>query len=125
MSETSPAKPPPNSTAFPLVIPNLSCSPDINVSQIEINDVNPASTSDTKNNTPNNSLKAGNSLIIAGNTAKASPTPPATTSSIETPCCAAIKPSTDNTPIPANSSKAELLKPVIKALFVISDFLGK
>src|SRR5699024_1552144 len=110
---------------WPLVILNLSCNPDINVSHIEINEVSPASTSDMKNNTPNNSLKAGNTLIIAGNTAKTSPTPPATTSSIATPCCVLIIQSTEKTPITAKSSKAEVLKPVIKSLFVISDYIGK
>src|SRR5699024_11244023 len=75
--------------------------------------------------TPNNSLKAGNSFIMAGKTMKAKPTPPSTTSPIGTPCCVAIKPNTENTPIPANNSNPELLNPVIKALFVISDFFGR
>ena len=88
-------------------------------------DVNPANTSDKKNNTPNSPFIPGNSLMICGKTTNASPTPAEATSLTSTPCCTAMKPRAANTPIPASNSKAELAKPVINALFVISDFLGR
>src|SRR5699024_8924369 len=124
-SETIAASPPPNRTDLVLEIPNLSEIPAIYVSIIDIKEVSPAKISEAKNKNPNTSLNAGNSLIIAGKTTNANPTPPLTTSAIGTPCCVAIKPNTENTPIPASNSKLELLKPVIKALFVMSDFFGK
>src|SRR5699024_618223 len=92
---------------------NLSTKPAIYVSHIDISDVNPAKTREAKNKNPNNSLRTGNSLIIAGNTTKASPTPSATTSSTATPDRTAIKPRQEKTPIPDNKSQLELPKPVI------------
>src|SRR5699024_8529898 len=121
----SATKPPPYITACPRVMPNLSHNPEIYVSMLETSYVIPASTNDKKNNTTKNSLKDGNSLIIARNTTKDNPTLQATTSSIPTPSCVAINPITANTLIPANNSNPELLNPVINALFVISDFFGK
>src|SRR5699024_3931585 len=85
ISDTTPARPPPNKTAFVLDILNLSAKPAIYVSHIDISEVKPARTSDAKNKNPNNPFNAGNSFMIAGKTTNASPTPSATTSSTLTP----------------------------------------
>lgn len=84
-------------------------------------DVIPATVNDKKNNTPNNG-DIGNSLIICGNTTNARPTPALATLSTGTPMLFAINPRAAKTPIPANNSNPELAKPVINALFVVSEF---
>ena len=94
-------------------------------STMEINDEIPANVKDKKNNTPKIAFIPGISLMIDGNATNANPTPTDTTLSIGKPLCKAMNPSAANTPIPANNSKLEFANPVINALFVTSDFLGK
>src|SRR5699024_453698 len=104
---------------------NLSTNPATYVSVMDISEVNPAKTNEVKNKKPKRPLSAGNSLIICENTTNANPTHQVNTSSTGIPACVDINPKTENTPIPANSSKLEFPNPVINALFVISDFFGK
>src|SRR5690625_7056122 len=104
---------------------NLSTNPATYVSVMDMSELNPARTNEVKNRKPNSPQSAGNPLIICGNTTNANPTPPVTTSSTRIPACVDINPNTENTPIPANSSKLELPNPVTNELFVISDFFCK
>src|SRR5665648_214635 len=123
--ETSAERPPPIMTDFVRDTLNLSCIAAMNVSTNEINDDSPAKTSEPKNNTPKSSLKPGNEFIISGNTTNAKPIPAVATSSIGTFDCVAINPNAAKTPMPAKSSTLELAKAAMKALLLMSDFLGK
>src|SRR5699024_2272488 len=118
------ANPPPTNTAVPREILNLSTNPATYISVIDINDVKPANTNDAKNKKPNVPFNAGSTLMICGNTTNANPTPASTTSSTATPDWRAINPRTENTHIPASSSKLEFPKPTIKAWLAKYDHCG-
>ena len=104
---------------------NLSAILDEKVSTSEMLEDIPAKTSEPKNITANRLFIPGRAFIALGNTIKANPTPALATSCTGTPCDLAIYPNMLNTAIPDNKLKLQLPKPVMNALFTISDSLGR
>src|SRR5690625_7913979 len=121
-SEMSAATTPNVATTVTRDQPSLSFTAEITTSRIEIIEVNPAKSSDAKKSTPMIGPRPpGAWEMISGKATKASPIPEVTTSSMLTPAACAMKPSAENTPMPARISKPEVEKHTTKPEPVILE----
>ena len=102
-----------SSTAAQRLRPSLSFTAETTTSRIEMREVKPAITSDPKNSTPIR-VPNGAAEIIVGKATNARPRPELTTSVTATPEACAMKPSAENTPMPARTSKPELENPTTR-----------
>lgn len=96
-----------------LETPNLSRTPAMTTSMMEIIDVTPANTNEPKNSTPI-SDPPGASEMIVGNATNANVRPEETTSPTPTPCACAMNPRAAKTPMPASISKLEFANPTTR-----------
>ena len=111
--DTTAERPTTTSTVVQRPQPSLSFTAETTTSRMEMSEVNPAITREPKKRMPTRA-PMGAWEISVGNATKARPIPLATTSSTRTPEACAMKPSAENTPMPARISKPELDRPTTR-----------